>query len=125
MGGWWVRGRLGVGIERSRRRRMFVVIWSRFGISAMRTGRCGGSDSDIGSGSSSSSCGAPPGGVPAGAGTGGGFVEVPRHAEAKQAALNILQASSMRAIIAARRRGVSNHSRRTRRLFRLYSQFYH
>ena len=40
MEGWWVRGCLGVGMER-RRRRMFVVIWIRFDIVVMRMERWG------------------------------------------------------------------------------------
>ena len=86
----------------------------------MSTGRCEGSSSGSGSGnsSSSSSCGAPSKGPLVGAGTGGGFVKVHQYVKAKQAALDILQASLTRAIIAARRKGVSNHGRRTRRLFR-------
>ena len=91
-----------------------MVIWNRLDILATRTRRWEGSSSDSGSGS----CGAPSEDTPVGEGTRGGFEEVPQHAEAKQATLNILKASLTRAIIADRRRVASNHGRQTRRIFR-------
>ena len=104
------------------------MIWNKFIVLAMRMDRCVGSGCGSGSGSghvsgsvsgsNSGSCYAPSKGTLAGSGTEGGFVDLSQHVEKKQSTLNILQESPTRAIIAGRRRGASNHGRKTRRLFR-------